>query len=149
MINNIIFLNNEHKSFYMEEMEKTVNDSYHKALVYLLGLTPETRNNFNTLVKYNGGLIPNSLSIKHYNMNEAWQTGTTYKITLLAFNLFNGFSYEYDDISEGDKRTQHISDKYTPYFLFCNPMAPYFIQAIIIKYPDYFRNTELNINIAF
>lgn len=140
MINNMIFLNNEHKSFYMERMEKIVNDSYHSALIYLLGLTAETRKNFNTLVKYNNEPVPCSLSIKPYKMNQAWQTGTTYKITRLAFNLFNGFSYEYDDISKDDEGKQHISNKYTPYFLFCNTMAPYFIQAIIIKYPEYFKN---------
>lgn len=144
MIDNITYINNEHKSFYIEKMKKITNDSYHKALVYLLGLTAETRNNFNTLVNYDGKYSPCSLSIKPENINAPWQTGTTYKITRLAYNLFNGFSYDYEISEEGEKLKQ-FSKEYTPYNLFCNSFAPYFFQAIMIRYTEYCRNIEMNI----
>ena len=41
----ILFRDNEHRAFYREHLEFAV-DPYFRALVYLLGLTAETRANF-------------------------------------------------------------------------------------------------------
>lgn len=128
----IKFYDDKHKEFYNEKIKDITNDSYHRALVYLLGLTEDTRKNFNNLVSYDGKHRPCSLSIKPENLNSGWQTGTTYKITRIAFNLFNGYCYDFIDDEE-----KEISSRYTPYELFCCSFSPYFYEAIKLRYPEY------------
>lgn len=129
----IKFYDEKHKEFYNEKMKEITNDSYHQALVYLLGLTQNTRSNFKNLISYDGEYRPCSLAIKPNNINAGWQTGTTYKITRLAFNLFNGYAYEKDE----ETNEMEISKAFTPYELFCCEFAQYFFEAIRLRYPDY------------
>jgi hypothetical protein len=71
-------------------------------------------------------------SIKPEGLRGGWLTGTTKKICLLAYNLFNGRTQ--------DGRTK-VTDELTPYNLFATELALYFVQAINLRYPEYFKRS--------
>lgn len=112
------FMSEEHKDFYFKQIAKTesVNDPYRKALFYTLGLTGETRSNITALYNFEEG------SIEFDGIKSAWQTGTTLKVTKLAFNLYNGYAGEVDE-SDSPSR-------YTPYSLFDCELMPYMLEAV-------------------
>ena len=61
-------------------------------------------------------------------MHGGWQTSGTVKVCHLAFNLWNGFT------EEGRENF------YTPEELFCCGYAPYFMEGIKLRYPEYCRD---------
>ena len=65
--------------------------------------------------------------IRPEGLHEGWQTGGSIRLTRLAFNLWNGYA------EKGDERMS------TPYEIFDCGYAPYFFEAIRLKYPDYCR----------
>lgn len=113
------FYDKEHEEFYKSKTESKKLDSYNKSLIYLLGLTEETRNNFNNLYE------DITREIKFEALRQPWQTGTTMAITKLAFNLFNGFcGFEYEEARQ-----------FTPENIFVyKEFAPYFYEGIKIRY---------------
>ena len=119
------FINTEHRDFFMNIVSRTQtqNDPYRAALFYVLGLTHETRRNIESLYDFE------RRGIKIDGLNAGWQTGTSTKITRLAFNLYNDFS------GENEKDSQF----YTPSELFCHELAPYCLEAIKLRYSEYFR----------
>lgn len=128
----VIFKNEAHKEFYNQKiMEYTklgrTPDSYVKPLFYLISLTDDTRRNFNNLYDMKESRI------KPEGLRGGWLTGTSKKICLLAYNLFNGRTQ--------DGRTK-VSDELTPYNLFATDCAQYFMQAIALRYPSYFAKKE-------
>lgn len=122
---NIRFSSKEHRAFYAEMLIKTRNDdSYHRAFFYAMGICEETRRNIHTLFDFkNGGIDPDGLSAP-------WQTGSTRRLCRLAFNLWNGWTEE--------GKEQYSS----PYELFDCGFAPYFFEAIRLRYPEYCRNID-------
>ena len=99
--------------------EKKKLDCYNKSIVYLLGLTEETRKNTADIYNIDTG------EVEIEGLNKAWQTGTTVIICRLALNLFNGY---YGQLEENSKA-------YTPESLFCRKeFAPYFYEAIKIRF---------------
>lgn len=71
------FINTKHQRFY-EQMNPM--DSYQRALFYLIGLCPDTRQNIHELYGKDG-ISPEAI-------NAALQTGTSSRLTRLAFNLY-------------------------------------------------------------
>lgn len=67
-------------------------------------------------------------SISLTSLEGGWQSSGTTKATLLAFNLWNGY-VDMDNALEC-----------TPVELFCCSLAPYFMQAIRLRYRDYFND---------
>ena len=65
--------------------------------------------------------------IKPEALHEGWQTGGSARLTRLAFNLWNGY------VEKGEESLS------TPYEMFDCGYAPYFYEAIRIKYPEYCR----------
>ena len=61
-------------------------------------------------------------------MHGGWQTSGTVKVCHLAFNLWNGFT------EEGRETLC------TPEELFCCGYAPYFMEGIKLRYPEYCRD---------
>ena len=122
---NIQFADKEHKAFYYKMLTKTHNDdAYHRAFFYAMGICSETRRNINSLFNFkNGGINPEGLSAP-------WQTGSTRRLCRLAFNLWNGWTEE--------GKEQYSS----PYELFDCSFAPYFFEAIRLRYPEYCRSIE-------
>ncbi|MCU6711553.1 DUF6075 family protein [Paenibacillus sp. J5C_2022] len=128
----IRFRDDEHEQFYHQMLnERKCNDSYHRALFYTLGIAHDTRNHIRDLFDFsNGGIKPEGLSA-------AWQTGSSARVSRLAFNLWNGWSE-----SGGERYSM-------PHELFDCNYALYFFEAIRLRYPEYcrgrapvFRRTE-------
>lgn len=113
------FKGQNHQNFFFDAMKKCKrDDAYHRALLYLLGLTPDTRNHIDELFDFADDTInPDAL-------HAAWQTGGTSRICRLAFNLWNDYTDEDPEL-------------FTPSNLFCCEFAPYFVVAISLRYPEY------------
>jgi hypothetical protein len=117
---NMIFCSPEHRAFYFAMLEKAgVNDNYHRALFYTIGITADSRKHIEDLFDFPEDCI------RPDGLEKAWQTGGTMKLTRLAFNLWNGFS------EEGRERLT------TPEELFCCSYAPCFYEAVKLRYPEY------------
>lgn len=127
----MIFKNEQHERFFEEYLIKCrYRDVYHAALVYCLGISEDTRNNVNRIYDFKSGFV------KTECLHEGWQTSGSLKIIRMAFNLYNNGTpsvYDYDDSEEQLEECQ----KYTVEDLFCCGYAPYFWQAVKIRYPEY------------
>ena len=108
--------------------ESSRNDCYHTALAYLFALDKDCYEHLNDLFDFN------SNGIKLEGLYHGWQTGTSRKTTRLAFNLWNGCVSEI--LSDNDKEPV-----ISPYFavdeIFCCSFAPYYYEAIKLRYPEY------------
>ena len=125
-MNEILFRNDSHREFFLRHTENG-SDVYFRALVYLLGLTAETRTNFSRCFDVKSRMI------KPESLGEGWQTGSTGRIVRMAFNLWNGWHYEIADDADVDR----VSASFTPDELFCCEFAPFFFEAIKLRYPEY------------
>ncbi len=129
------FIDKEHELFYKEKIlllqEYGITETYYKALVYTLGICETTRNNFNKIFD-----IENR-EINIDSINAPYQTSTSVKVTRMAFSLFNGCNYD----SERDVEKGQVSKNYNVSDIFCCGYAPYFVNALEIRYPEYFRET--------
>ena len=119
----IQFRNAAHRDFVLENLDKCkVNDCYHRAFFYVMGISEETRMNIGKMFDFKRDcIIPEG-------MHGGWQTSGTVKVCHLAFNLWNGFT------EEGRENL------YTPEELFCCGYAPYFMEGIKLRYPEYCRD---------
>lgn len=122
-MSDIRFKDAAHRDFFLAMMSKSgVNDSYHRSFFYVMGISGETRNNINQMFDFKEDCI------KPKGMHGGWQTSGTIKVCRLAFNLWNGY-------------TEEGREKYsTPEELFCCGYAPYFMEGIKIRYPEYCRD---------
>jgi len=118
----IKFKSKQHEQFYHTMLEKSGNtDSYHRAFFYVMGIAEETRANINQMFDFKKDRINPD------GMQGGCQTSGTVRVCHLAFNLWNGYT-----------KKKH-KDDFTPYDLFCCEFAPYFIEGIKLKYPEYCR----------
>lgn len=128
---NIIFKDKSHKEFFLTIMGKCrYKDVYHEALVYCLGISEDTRKNIDRIYDFTSGCV------KTECLHEGWQTSGSLRIIRMAFNLYNNGTpsvYDYDDSEEQLEECQ----RYTVEDLFCCGYAPYFWQAVKIRYPEY------------
>lgn len=122
----IKFASREHKQFFFEMLERCKSkDSYHQAFFYCVGISETTRLNVNRMFSFEEDCInPEAL-------HDGWQTGGTIRLTRLAFNLWNGYTEE------------HCEKLSTPYEMFDCGYAPYFLDAIRLKYPEYCREVAV------
>lgn len=58
----------------------------------------------------------------------------------MAFSLFNGCNYD----SEIDVEKGQVSSNYNVSNIFCCSYAPYFVNALEIKYPEYFKESIID-----
>ena len=106
----ITFKNKEHEKFYHTYLSKCrYQDTYHKALVYCLGLSEDTRRNVKRIYDFETGLI------KPECLQEGWQTSGSEKIVRIAFNLYTDgtpTTDEYDDTEKQivETRLYSVSD---------------------------------------
>lgn len=129
------FIDKVHKDFvlskYKELMTYGMTDVYYSSLIYTLGICETTRKHFNEIFEIGEGININCLQ-------SAWQTGTSEKVVRMAFCLWNSCMYD----SEEDKINGIISSSYNPSEIFCCDYAPYFYEAIKIRYPEYTQTEE-------
>lgn len=121
------FINEIHRRFYEDCINRTNShsDPYRKALFYTLGLTDETRRYINSLYDFE------ERGVSFEGLFQPWQTGTSLKVTRMAFNLYNGFAGD-----TGENKTDE-PEQYTPDNLFCTGLAVYFFEAVKLRYPEY------------
>ena len=124
----IKFRDTAHRDFFLENMMKCrVNDCYHRAFFYVMGIASETRANINQMFNFKEDCI------EPEGMHGGWQTSGTVKV----FNLWNGYA------EEGRERY------FTPEELFCCEFAPYFMEGIKVRYWRVSRSDTPNIAGSF
>lgn len=127
------FIDNEHRMFWNEKYETMQKygktDVYYKAIVYILGICQETRRHFERIFNLERG------EINVDSLSEAWQTGSSEKVTRMAFSLWNECNYD----SIEDFENGNVSKKYNPGEIFACGYAPYFYEGIKLRYPEYTR----------
>lgn len=129
----IIFRNAEHQVFYKKYLEKCrYQDAYHKALVYCLGISEDTRVHVDSIYDFkSGNVLPECL-------NQGWQTSGSAKVICLAYNLYCGGTpsvYDYENESVDVQLCE--CQRYAVDDIFCCSYARYFFEAIKIRYPEY------------
>ena len=134
------FMDNDHKSFFYSKLNKLQvlgkTDVYYLSLVYTLSICETTREHFSNIFNIE------KVEINLDAIKAGWQTGTSEKVTRMAFNLWN-HSIMFD--SEEDLENEKISNCYAPSEIFCCSYAPYFWEAIQIRYPEYTKVFENNV----
>ena len=120
----MIFRDAQHKSLYNNLCGQFKHiDEFHTALLYLIALDEVCRQH-----------IPDIFSIEQDSIKpeciaESWQTGTSRKTCRLAFNLWNGRA--------ADSDSENASPNYAVDEIFNCEYAPYFWQAIKLRFPEY------------
>jgi hypothetical protein len=91
----ILFKDKQHKDFYRVFLPRCRwQDERHKALVYCLGLSADTRARSKQIYDFESGAVRTEC------LHEAWQTGESERIIRMAFSLYcNGTPsvYDYED----------------------------------------------------
>ncbi len=133
---NLKWADEEHKynySLFCRRME--YSDEYHRAVAYLLALDENIRKHVSDVFDFNNDvIIPKGIDMP-------WQTGTSKKVTRLAFNLWDSCCSDGEKyISEEGYELELPSAYYTPSSIFCCNYAPYFWEAIKLRYPCYIDN---------
>ena len=78
----MVFADGEHEKFYYEKLEQArYQDCYHKALIYILGISEDTRNHFGQIYDIKSGYI------KTECLHQGWQTSGSVKVVRLAFDV--------------------------------------------------------------
>lgn len=127
----ILFSGPAHRDFYLEHLRKCrYQDTYHKALVYSLGIDQETRKHIREIYNFDTGCADTRC------LRAGWQTSQSRKTVRLAFDLYcNSTPSVYDYENEQDQIMEARS--YAVSGLFCCGYAQYFWEAVKIRYPEY------------
>ena len=128
---NLVFISEAHEKFYYEKLtEVRYQDTYHKSLIYCLGICNDTRNNIYRIFDFQNSLV------KPKCLNEGWQTSGSTRVVRMAFNLFCNSMPSVENYRKKDEQLKEAAC-YSVEDLFCCSYAPYFWQAIQIRYPEY------------
>jgi len=132
----IKFNGTEHSDFFLDNMQRCrYNDVYHKALIYCLGISEDTRNHIDNIYDFKSGMV------KPECLTEGWITSGSARIVRLAFNLYNDGMPSVFIMRKNNAEIDDLlreSNEYTVSSIFCYSYGPYFLDAIKIRYPEYF-----------
>jgi len=133
----MVFANEEHEKFYYEKLGQAEDnltvgqvDCYHKALIYILGISEDTRNHFSQIYDIKSGCI------KTKCLHQGWQTSGSVRVVRLAFNLYTDGTPSVDDYKRRDEQIDECRE-YSVSDIFCCGNAMYFWQGIKLRYPEY------------
>lgn len=130
--NTITFNSKEHEQFYFEYLPKCrCTDVYHKALVYTLGISRDTREHVNSIYDFKTGYVKTDC------LHDGWMTSGSVRVVRLAYNLYCNGTPSVLDYDENSEEALAEAKRYTVEELFCCGYAPYFWQAVKIRYPEY------------
>lgn len=130
----IVFKDVEHKEFFLEQLTRCrYKDVYHAALVYTLGINRDTRDHVNRIYDFETGCV------KPECLHEGWQTSGSTRVVRMAFNLYCNGTPSVTDYDTPDDRLDECM-KYAADELFCCGDAPFFWQALKVRYPEYCRD---------
>ncbi len=127
------FIDDTHNRLYTQILNKMKKqDCYHDQAAYLLALDRVCREHIEDIFDFEKDLIIREA------LHKGWQTGTSLKTTRLLFNLWN--SCVYDGEMYKDKQgyeTELPSRHYGVDEIFACGYAPYYWEAIKLRYPEY------------
>lgn len=127
----MVFANEEHEKFYYEKLRQArYQDCYHKALIYILGITEDTRNHFSQIYDIKSGYI------KTECLHQGRQTSGSVRVVRLAFNLYTDGTPSVDDYKRKDEQVSECRE-YSVSDIFCYGYAMYFWEGIKLRYPEY------------
>ena len=127
----IIFISEAHEKFYYEKLKEVrYQDNYHKALVYCLGISDDTRRNAKRIYDFKSG------NIKTECLHDGWQTSGSVRVVRMAFNLYCDGTPSVDDYEDKEEQIDECRQYAVDELFYC-AYAPYFWQAIQIRYPEY------------
>ncbi len=139
----IIFISDAHEKFYYEKLKEVrYQDVYHKALVYCLGISDETRRNIDSIYDFKTGNVKTQVQRQSkIAFHEGWQSSGSVKKRInsfirMAFNLYCNGTPSVLDYGYAEEQVNECR-LYTVEELFCCAYAPYFWQAVQIRYPEY------------
>lgn len=127
----IRFTSSEHKKAYYDSLQKfSAPDSADKALCYCINLMQSTRSHVTEIFDFE------QKCLKTKCLKAGWQTSSSEKAIRMAFNLFSG---EIPTVDYEDKVDNQLKEcqNYTVNELFYSSFAPYFWQAVQLRYPEY------------
>lgn len=128
----VTFSGQKHKDFYLEYLPKCrYQDVYHEALVYCLGISEDTRQNAERIYDFQSGCV------KTECLQEGWITSGSARIVRLAFNLYCNGTPSVSDYENDAEKALNESREYSVEEVFCCTYAPYFWEAVKIRYPEY------------
>lgn len=131
MENLIQFKSREHEVFFWTYYQKCrYQDSYHAALVYCLGIDRDTREHVHEIYDFETGYV------KPECLHSGWQTSGSQRIIRMAYNLYNNGTPSVFQYENAEEQLDECG-KYTVEELFCCGYAPYFWQAVKLRYPEY------------
>ncbi len=90
----------------------------------------DTRRNVDSIYDFKTGCV------KTECLHEGWQTSGSMKVVRMAFNLYCNGTPSVDDYTKTEEQVNECR-QYTVEDLFCCAYAPFFWQAIQIRYPEY------------
>ncbi len=132
----MVFANEEHEKFYYEKLEQArYQDCYHKALIYILGISEDTRYHFSQIYDMKSGFI------KPECLHQGWQTSGSVRVVRLAFNLYTDGTPSVDDYKRKDEQIRECRE-YSVSDIFCCGYAMYFWQGIRLRYPEYCKKQK-------
>lgn len=124
-MNDMVFANKDHEHFYYSCMDSCeCRDTYHSALFYVLGISPDTRANIHALFDFEHD------EIRPDGLGKGWQTSGSRRLCRLAMNLWNGYT------EPGQEKM------YSPYELFDCSYQAYMMEGIKLRYPEYCRELK-------
>lgn len=127
------FYDETHEAMFADICDKMKRlDDYHKSVAYLLALDVACRQHINDLFDFGEDVIIRE------GLHKGWQTGTSQKTTRLMFNLWNGCSSDGDTYTDTDGYECNMpSSYYAVDEIFCTTYAPFYYEAIKLRYPRY------------
>ena len=118
-------------NFFLDMMP--YSDIERKALAYLFALDTVCFEHIRDLYDFSDNRILLS------GLDKGWQTGTSGRTTRLAFNLYNGYCSDRETYIGSDGTEDSLpSAYYSPAYLFCCEYAKYYVEALKIRFPEFF-----------
>ena len=109
------------------------SDIERKALAYLFALDTVCFEHIRDLYDFSDNCILLS------GLDKGWQTGTSGRTTRLAFNLYNSHCSDGETYIGSDGIEDSLpSACYSPAYLFCCEYAKYYVEALKIRFPEFF-----------
>ena len=126
-----LFASADHEKRYYETLENVPDpDATVKSLCYCLCLSPNTRDRLENFFDFHA-MQPKPECLKNDALSEDDE-----KAIKMAFNLFSGDTPSINNYGDSINQVKECKS-YTVKDLFCSSYAPYFWQAIQIRYPEY------------
>lgn len=127
--NVIKFYDEQHEKLYKEILGRMKSkDCYHQSAAYLLSLDNDCFRHIRDIFDFEDDCV------KLDSVNKSWQTGSSGRTTRLLLNLWNGYCY-----SEDEDGNDVVDRRYVVDDIFCCLYAPYFYEAIKLRYPECVR----------